>query len=97
MSQREKSPPAKENLNDCNANKGEIEPTKDVIDIDTVKINKELPIKQRNMEYLKQIKNPERYIYHNRLIIKKYNQSGVRFKKALECIIKLKVEKSYLE
>lgn len=95
--EKDKLPTTEDNLNISTLNKDGKQQFNKLVDIDTITINKELPIKQRNVEYFKQIKNPERYICNGRLIIKKYNQSGEQFIEAIENIIKLKVEKSSLE
>ena len=50
--------------------------TKDLVDIDTVKIQKELPVEERLKDYLRQIKNPYCYLSHG--VVVKISFAGTR-------------------
>lgn len=47
-----------------------------LVDIDTVNINQDLPVKERVQDYIRQIKNPYCYISHG--VIVKIGFSGTR-------------------
>ena len=55
---------------------------KDLVDIGDVRINQELPVKERVLDYIRQVKNPYCYISHG--VVVKIGFSGTR--KLEECL-----------
>lgn len=51
----------------------EIELNKEPVDISVVKINMDLPVEERIKDYIRQIKNPYRYLYNGMEISIKFS------------------------
>lgn len=62
----------------------------ELVDIRTVKINKDLDIKERIADYVEQIKNPYCFLYKDIVVKVSYNENGKPLEELLKNYLKNK-------
>lgn len=62
----------------------------ELVDIRNVKVNKDLDIKERIADYVKQIKNPYCFLYGDVVVKVSYDENGKPLEKLLENYLKNK-------